>query len=244
MSAAATRRSPRRGRILAVTIAAAIGLGGFSALAIWQVQRLHWKRDLIERVDARVHADPVAAPGPQDWPGLTRENAEYRHVSVTGSYLPDADIPIYVPSDWGPAYWILTPLRREDGSIVMINRGMAPETELETLPPAPSGEVTVTGLLRISEDEGWLFSQENRPDEQKWYRRDIGSITATLGYDPAAPYFIDADLVDPEAWPRAGMTVIQFRNAHLSYALTWGALALLVIGGYGLFLRQELRPRD
>ncbi|WP_138467814.1 SURF1 family protein [Poseidonocella sp. HB161398] len=238
-------RRPRRwGRILAVTLAAAIGLGGFSALAVWQVKRLHWKLDLIERVDARVHAAPVPVPGQADWPGITREGDEYRHVTVTGEYLPDADIPIYVPSDWGPAYWILTPLKQADGSIVMVNRGMAPETELADLPPAPAGEVTVTGLLRISEDKGWLFSQDNDPANRKWYRRDIGSITGTLDYDPAAPFFVDADLVDPDAWPRAGMTVVQFRNAHLSYALTWGALALLVAGGYGLFLRQEFRGRD
>ncbi|WP_371743819.1 SURF1 family protein [Mangrovicoccus sp. HB161399] len=227
-----------------MTLAAAIGLGGFSALAVWQVKRLHWKLGLIERVDARVHAPPVPAPGQADWPGITREGDEYRHVSLAGEYLQDADIPVYVPSDWGPAYWILTPFKRDDGSIVMVNRGMVPETELGTMDAPPMDATTVTGLLRISEDKGWLFSQDNRPEDRKWYRRDIGSITATLGYEPAAPYFVDADLTDPEAWPRAGMTVVKFRNAHLSYALTWGALALLVAGGYGLFLRQEFRGRD
>ncbi|WP_236638507.1 SURF1 family cytochrome oxidase biogenesis protein [Mangrovicoccus ximenensis] len=85
---------------------------------------------------------------------------------------------------------------------------------------------------------------DRHPENETWYRRDIGSITDTLGYAPAAPYFIDADLVDPEAWPRAGMTVVTFRNSHLSYALTWGALALMVVGGYGLFLRHEFRGRD
>ena len=43
------------------TLLAAIGLAGFLSLGIWQVQRLHWKLDLIERVDARVTADPVPA---------------------------------------------------------------------------------------------------------------------------------------------------------------------------------------
>ncbi|MGE1076300.1 SURF1 family cytochrome oxidase biogenesis protein, partial [Pseudomonas fragariae (ex Marin et al. 2024)] len=28
-------------------------------LGTWQVKRLSWKLDLIERVEARVHADPV-----------------------------------------------------------------------------------------------------------------------------------------------------------------------------------------
>ena len=35
---------------------------GFIALGVWQVERLQWKRDLIARVDARVHATPAALP--------------------------------------------------------------------------------------------------------------------------------------------------------------------------------------
>ena len=40
-----------------------------------------------------------------------------------------------------------------------------------------------------------------------------------------------------------GMTVVTFRNAHLSYALTWFALALLSLGGLAIVLRgaQERR---
>ncbi|NVK60575.1 MAG: SURF1 family protein, partial [Rhodobacteraceae bacterium] len=100
---------------------------------------------------------------------------------------------------------------------------------------------TVTGLLRISESEGWLFSRDNDPENGLWYRRDIGSITAARGYGDAAPYFVDEEATAPGRWPSGGRTVVSFRNSHLSYALTWFALALMVAGAYGLVLRQELR---
>ena len=66
-----------------------------------------------------------------------------------------------------------------------------------------------------------------------------------------APYFIDAEAqtgADAAGWPRAGMTVVSFRNNHLSYALTWFALAALTaFAGWRLVsmargLRQHGRP--
>lgn len=45
------------------------------ALGTWQVERLAWKRDLIARVEERVHASPVPAPraptGPRSTPSTT-----------------------------------------------------------------------------------------------------------------------------------------------------------------------------
>ena len=49
--------------------AAALGLFTlvFAGLGIWQVERRSWKLDLIARVEARIDAAPVAAPGPAAW---------------------------------------------------------------------------------------------------------------------------------------------------------------------------------
>ena len=65
------------------------------------------------------------------------------------------------------------------------------------------------------------------------------AIAIVEGLGPVASYFIDADKgADP--LPVGGLTVATFRNAHLSYALTWFALAL---GRAGLApLRPDLIP--
>ena len=232
-------------RLILVTLIALAGIAGFASLGVWQIHRLHWKLDLIGRVNARVHADPVPAPGPSAWPAITAQKDEYTRVTLTGRFLNDEEVLIYTPSDFGPADWLLTPLLRDDGTIVMINRGVVPDARARAGQfDRIEGTVTVTGLLRISEDKGWLFSRANNPEKQRWYRRDIGSIAAAKGFKNAAPYFVDQERIDPDRWPRGGMTVIHFRNAHLSYALTWFALAVLVLGGYVLILRQELRSRE
>ncbi len=226
-------------RLALLICLAVIGIGGFSALGIWQLQRLHWKRDLIARVESRVHAAPLPAPRAEAWPAITTEADEYRRVRLTGQFLQGADVLIYTPSDYGPADWVLTPLQRDDGSLVMINRGLVPDDLARAgAYAAQTGNVTVTGLLRISEDKGWLFSRANASATGHWYRRDIASITSAKRYTPAAPYFIDEEMGSPTTWPRGGQTVIHFRNAHLSYALTWFALAVVVLAGLILALRQ------
>ncbi|SNY50757.1 surfeit locus 1 family protein [Pseudooceanicola antarcticus] len=239
-----TKVSPRWPRLMLATLIAVIGIGGFSWLGVWQVQRLHWKLDLIERVEARIHAAPVPAPGPEAWAEIASgagTQAEYTRVTLAGRYLHDEEVLIYTPSDYGPAFWVLTPLLRGDGTVVLVNRGVVPEAEARTGEfLRPQGEVRLTGLLRLSEDHRWLFARRNAPEAGTWYRRDVGSITEAKGLARAAPYFVDVERVG-DAWPRGGRTVVRFRNAHLSYALTWFALAAVVATGYVLVLRLELR---
>ena len=92
-------------------------------LGTWQVERLAWKRDLISKVDARAHAAPVPAPRAAEWPALTPDNAEYRRVSASGSYLYDKQTLVQAATELGSGYWVMTPLRLDSGDIVLVNRG-------------------------------------------------------------------------------------------------------------------------
>jgi len=96
---------------------------GFLALGTWQVHRRAWKLDLIARVEARVHAPAVAAPAPPEWPAVTAKTDEYRRVEATGTLLERASTAVQALTDLGSGYWLMTPLRTADGSIVYINRG-------------------------------------------------------------------------------------------------------------------------
>lgn len=218
-------------RWIAVVLAALATLA-LIALGIWQVERREWKLALIERVEQRVHAPPVAAPGPGEWPQLTRENAEYRRVEVRGEYLPGREVLVKAVTELGAGYWAMAPLVTDRGFTVLINRGFVPPAYAKggtrTPPEEPTGPVQVVGLLRVSEPHG-AFLRNNAPAEERWYSRDVAAISQARDLTGAAPYFIDAEAA-PTARagaPVGGLTVIAFRNSHLTYALTWFALALL-----------------
>ncbi|WP_052754883.1 SURF1 family protein [Lampropedia cohaerens] len=228
----------------------------FSSLGIWQVQRLGWKLDLIERVNARIHAEPADAPGPTQWSQLTRENAEYRRVLLQGELLPGQEVAVYTNTELGPGYWLFAPLLVRQAAdsdapqaIVWVNRGYLP-MPLRDPASRPGAEparlpATVTGLLRFG-DGKHLFLRDNVPQENRWYRRDVKEFSAarTLPQLPVAPYFVDAQAssVTP-SWLTPGLTQVNFRNNHLSYAITWFVLAALNVAAFIYLLWFEPRQR-
>ena len=225
----------------------------FAGLGTWQVVRLQWKLDLIARVEARVHAAPVAPPPAARWAGITAATDEYRHVVLRGTYLYDLTTPVQALTEQGSGYWLLTPLCTVDGQIIIVNRGFIPSdlgAPTRYAPhragPAPcsgaatAAATTITGLLRISE-QGGAFTRNNDPAGNRWFVRDIRAIAAARGVPQAAPFFVDAaanrNPADSPDRPAGGLTVVHFPNSHLAYALTWYALALMVGGAWWWTLR-------
>jgi len=213
----------------------------FTGLGIWQVERRAWKLRLIADVEQRIHAPPRPAPGPAEWNGLSRDNAQYRRVRVHGTFLNDRETLVKAVTAYGEGYWIITPLETAWGT-VLVNRGFVPPDRREPARRTQlAGKVAVEGLLRMSEPEG-AFLRQNDPAHERWYSRDVEAIGRARRLGRVAPYFIDADARSGQGeWPIGGLTVVAFRNAHLEYALTWFALALLSIAGVTILTK---RPRD
>jgi surfeit locus 1 family protein len=214
----------------------------FAALGVWQLERLAWKRDLIARVNQRIHAAPRPAPGPAEWPVLTRRNAEYTRIRIRGVFVYEKETLVQAVTDYGAGYWVVTPLRTDWG-IVLVNRGFVPSDRKAPGSLAPggiAGAVEVEGLLRLTEPGGG-FLRHNDPGHDRWYSRDVAAIAAAQGLKGVAPYFIDAGRAPvPGGWPKGGLTVVSFRNAHLAYATTWFCLALLSMGGAAFLVFSSL----
>lgn len=216
----------------------------FVALGVWQVQRLAWKTELIAQVDARVHAAPVPAPGPEAWPTVSRERDQYRRVMVRGVFLHDRETRVQAVTDLGAGAWVMTPMRTDRGFTVLVNRGFVPPERRDPATRAAgqaTGPQTVVGLVRLSEPGGG-FLRRNDPNTDRWFSRDVDAIAEARGLSDVAPYFIDADVTaNPGGWPRGGLTVIRFANSHLLYALTWFGMAALTLVGLWVFVRERRR---
>ena len=234
------------GARIAVVLAALVGFALFIALGTWQLERRSWKLDLLARIESRVHAAPVVAPGPGEWAEVSAARDEYRAVQTSGVFLYDKETTVQAVTALGPGFWVITPLRAADGTVVLINRGFIPTQRRDSASRSaanPGGEVSVTGLLRISEPGGTLL-RRNVPAMDLWYSRDVAAIAASRKLTAVAPYFIDAAApppgpaaASPDA-PVGGLTVLTFNNNHLVYAITWFALALMSAVGAFLVLRS------
>lgn len=234
-------RSPATMAVLLVV--AGVLCAGFIALGIWQIERRSKKLALIARVEQRVHAAPVAAPGPERWAGVTEQSDGYRHVVASGRYRDDAVTFVQAVTARGPGFWAITPLLSDRGFTVLVNRGFVAARSA-----SPGGVATVAGLVRLSEPKGG-FLRDNDPAADRWYSRDVAAIARARHLTRVAPYFIDADAAGAPATsgsaapnaPVGGLTVIHFANNHLVYVLTWFTLAAMVAGGAVLLLRSQRR---
>lgn len=229
---------------------------GFSALGTWQIDRLFRKLDLIERVNHRVYADPVAAPGPEEWSRISAsaDAYEYLHVSLSGTFLYEQTVKVQAVTRLGGGFWLLTPLRGSDGVVTLINRGYIAADAHDSRQTAGDAPAGLTGLLRISEPGGG-FLRRNDPTADRWFSRDVQAIAAAHKLGKVAPYFVDADATTATGVsmteemraaagdPVGGLTVIVFQNNHLVYILTWYGLALMTVcAGYWI-MRDENRRR-
>jgi len=223
-------------------------------LGIWQMERLHWKEGLIHEVASRTTQPAIAAPPESAWPNLTQNDLEYSHWLVSGHFDNSKEVRVFanLPDAKGPArgvgYWIVTPLIREDGSTILINRGFVPEINKDPVSRSAGqieGPVTIAGLARWTEDRN-PFTPADNPATGDWFTRDIQGIAAAEHLNRVAPFLIDAEASAPGGLPQGGETLLSFPNNHFQYALTWFGLAIGLLGVYATMAwrRWSSKPRE
>jgi surfeit locus 1 family protein len=222
------------------------------ALGTWQLQRLAWKADLTRRIEQRTAAEPGAILPEARWREWDAESDEFRRVRVSGTFLHDREVTVHGlrPEGQGPilqGYYVFTPLRLDDGTTVIVNRGFVP-TELKAPARRAEGQVagptTVTGLVRAPEKRA-AFVPPNEPGKEAWFVRDPNEMAAARGLSRTAPFYVEADTTpNPGGWPRGGRAGINLPNNHLQYALTWFGLALTLAGVFAAFAWQRLKRGD
>ncbi len=220
----------------------------FLALGVWQLDRMEAKQRLISGVTARVNEPAVPLPAASQWNAINKPADDFLKVTVSGRFLHEREtylFMLYTPAgerDPTPGYAVVTPLQREDGSVVLVNRGFVPDSKRDPANrPQSLGTniVTITGLLRLPQLRSW-FDADDAPAKRLFYTRDPKAMAKAVGLDQVAPFVIDADATSVAGgWPKGGNTVISFSNNHLQYAITWFTLALAVFALFVIWYRQN-----
>ena len=233
-------------------VAAALVVAVLLGLGTWQMRRLAWKTELIAALTTRTKAAPIAAPSLAEARAADPDRLDWTPVRLTGRFLADRDLLVHAilgePRGrfGGPGVWVMTPLARDDGALVWVNRGFVPRrgVDLAGFAAAPGGEVTITGILRRPEPRG-AHTPADDPAHRLWFVRDPAVLSAAAGTaaDPTLPFTVDAtaDLTPSGGLPQAGETRLSYPNDHLGYAVTWYGLAAACVGVFAVFARGRLR---
>ncbi|KAJ6444032.1 surfeit locus 1 [Purpureocillium lavendulum] len=203
------------------------------ALGTWQVQRLGWKNDLIAKFEDRLVRDPLPLPPSIDPAAI--HDFDYRRVLATGRFRHDQEMLIGPRMrDGKDGYMVVTPLERDNGSTILVNRGWIAKgrRDQRTRPDSlPRGEVTVEGLLR----EPWkknMFTPENRPEKGQFYFPDVQQMAALTGSQPVwveatmEPEFMRMMDYEARGIPFGRAAEVNLRNNHAQYIFTWYGLCV------------------
>jgi surfeit locus 1 family protein len=221
-----------------VAIAAFLTLLG---LGTWQVERLAWKTDLLKTMAEHMAAAPRPLTGPE-WGNVE----DYEKVTLTGHFLHDREFHMLARSVAAGelGYQILTPFMVDGGGTIIVERGFVPTDHRDPgtrLAGQVQGEVSVVGIAHHPHEPTmkW-FIPDNRPAENLWLWADLATMAKTGGLGTIAPFVIDADATpNPGGLPVGGQTQVDIPNDHLQYAITWYALAVVLVVMFVLYHRRR-----
>lgn len=208
-------------------------------LGNWQVERLNWKLDLIEKLETRYDLPSIALPSVLEDTDIW----EYRHASISGRYLHMREMPLYsIGPNGRPGYDLFTPLLTQDGRYVIINRGWVPENLKEQVSRPQTVKfqlVNITGVLRKSRKRE-RFAPENDLDRNLWYYGDLQAMAKAQDLVQVFPMFVYADKgAEQGKYPIGGRTRLKIVNNHLDYALTWYGLGIVLLVIYFISSMQK-----
>ena len=214
-------------------------------LGSWQLQRMAWKEGLIDRLESRMMAPAIPAPGA----GADIEEFEFRRVTATGEWLHQFEMPLIGRPEKGTVgYHVVTPLRTEEGRVLLVNRGWIPDDRKDAArrpESQPTGTVTVEGIVRRAGLRN-SFTPDNEPGRGMWFYVDVPQMAAFAKAEGVPDYYIDELRREPaQQLPIGADPMIGLRNEHLQYAITWFAMAFGLIVVYVMWHRRtEREDRD
>jgi cytochrome oxidase assembly protein ShyY1 len=224
-------------------------------LGNWQHRRYQERSTVNARIDAadsapaRPLASVLPAPSVAGTAGAAPPKAvAWAKVTASGRYDPAHEVQARgrtVDGDVG--FEILTPLRLDDGTAVLVDRGWVPAPPggalaAPTVPPAPTGNITIVGQIHLSESRPAPI--EHRDGRLDTRRIAVPRIAKEMPYPvygayvllseqtPAAdPAFVRVPIPHEDAWQNAG------------YWVQWWIFAVMTLGAFGWQARREAQMR-
>lgn len=231
------------GWVLLLLFVVAFSYLAFTVLAPWQLGK---DDDIVERNELITHAYEAA---PQPVEDLVDGNGaikgdEWSRATLHGHYLPQDEVLLRLrPVDSGPSYQSLVPFRTDSGLTILVNRGWVKAGEANAvpdIPAAPSGETTLTGMIRADEAE-----HQSAPIKQEGYQQVYSIHTeqiASLIDAPLAHDYIQLSADQPGVLNAMPIPQLD-RGNHLSYGYQWIAFGIMAPLGLGYFVWSEIRER-
>ncbi|RJL32055.1 SURF1 family protein [Bailinhaonella thermotolerans] len=238
-------------RWLGLHVVVLLVIPAFILLGKWQYGRFEERSVIAARAErnlaaAAVPLETLNAPG-RPVPAELRRRA----VTVSGRYDTARELVVRRRTQNSRlGFYVITPLVSGDRTVI-VNRGWVPAgaTALEApkVPPAPAGQVTVTGRLQPSETTAstGIKDRGGTPAGQVLLI-DVPALAKSL---PGQVYggYVELTKQEPAGAPAPEPVpppdVGGGGGLNLAYAVQWWVFAVIAVGGWFFLVRREARDR-
>ena len=229
-------RQPRWVGLAAVTLAMCVL---FWWLGTWQWGRHVDRSARNDAIEAAVNDEPAPLTSVVPEPNILNDEAVYRPVTATGTYLADAQLLQRNPLGRS-GFDVVTPLSLSSGGTLLVDRGWISSSSTDTNTAAadvtpPTGQVDVTVRLRGPQE-----SSGREPPPGQVY--DIIPAQLADGL-PAPVYTAYGELLEQDPAPDPDLELAGPIDTgigiHLFYAIQWWLFIGIAIVGYFTLVRRE-----
>jgi surfeit locus 1 family protein len=198
----------------------------FIALGSWQLVRLDWKNELLNKIDNSLNKEPVdlIVSAPED----------YLKIKTSGIIDFDKQIYLYSLSEKGaPGFNVVNPITINNKNF-LLNRGWIPFDKKDTKEIDFFDSKIILGTLK-KQSKANRFKPVNDVKNNYWFTLDRDDVFEFTN-KKFSPYIIylnnDLEL------PKAKIITVNIPNSHKKYAITWFSLALSIFLFY-LYVRKN-----
>jgi len=210
-----------------------IGVVLLLGLGTWQVQRLVWKNEILNKIHERMTDDIMIFPSQI----LDVDQFDYAKGAVRGEFLYDKEFFVVSRHYNGErGVHALTPFRRLSGDLILVNRGFVREEDIPFM-RRPKGVIILNGILHLPDDRN-RFTPKNTSGSNMIYASDVDFIARETGFEFSSPMVLYASDVKSGV-PVGGQIRLDIANDHLEYAFFWYVMALMMIVFYFSFFLKR-----
>ncbi len=211
-------------------------------LGTWQLFRLDWKLNLIEKIENNIKHPPVPFEDLIQHIHNDYEDIEYRKVQLKGKIEQSNRLRL-VSKMYGGAqgYHLLVPFKLNSGSLVLVNLGWVPNRVDVQDVYIPDSEVILTGMV-LKGYKNSSFTPLNNYSTNELFFVDTKEVSKTYNWINLWPFYVSK--IENHAafreYPVIDKPNISLRNFHLQYAITWYLLALICVCIFVLYVKKYI----
>lgn len=201
-------------------------------LGFWQSDRHQSRFELNQSVEKALAA-PIT-----NLPDVYQNAAPWQKVSISGEFVEDSQKLVrrrYFEGKLG--FWVVAKLQTDNQRTVLVNRGFIPATlaanETPLIAQPPFGRVSVEGYLQE------MDAESERPADLP--KNQLNAINKTQFNLSGADYQLFIHQINTEENLQSINSPTLSPGPHLGYSLQWFTFAFMIVLGWVILTRQEIR---